>query len=778
MSDKIFILTYFAVSVTIFLLCLLIDFYRKTRHLKVFALAFASFALSSMLLVNQTQSNLFYSSVISNFFLTLGSLLIFAGTRIFYKAPKLFPKRFWLYLLSILIVSTHTSLIQYNYHLRAVFLSGILIIILADFYLFLQPLFTKMSKIIRLIFSISIFVNIGFYIIRIFLILTFIPKNGLAILNIPINSYVFLTQTITLFLWFVIIIFLDDSKLMDEIKSNEEKYKLIANSASDIIWVYNTPLNRFTFISPNVSKILGYDVEECSFMNMADFLTDSVYLQIKDAIEESLNILQANPDCSINKIRDTQHLHKNGTLVWMSTSVSYRKNVNHEVEIIGVSRNIEERKKKEAEISHLSSHDMQTGLENRNSLRMLMETQATELNGHQSALFIDIDNFRLVNDALGHEAGDRMLVELADKVKECVNIKGSVYRFGGDEFVAVINSTDLSEIYEIAEDIKKSISRQININNRLFFLTASIGICIGNSSETILEAIENADTALYISKKSKNTITLYNPSMNRARTREAILESDMPIALKNGQFQLYYQPIIDINSKSITQAEALLRWNHPEFGLVSPAEFIPIAENTKLIIPISNWVIKEACLKIKHWEAMGMDMSLSINLSLMCFENRISQLLEYIIETVTESEINPRKLQLEITESILMDNHNELLKVFQHLKDFGIQLALDDFGTGYSSFGYMKDIPLNTMKLDRSLISSIDKDEKAQLIVKSLITIIHGLDLIVVAEGVETIEQLQILNEYNCDRVQGFFFSKPKPENEFLEYYNSKDFQF
>lgn len=442
--------------------------------------------------------------------------------------------------------------------------------------------------------------------------------------------------------------------------------------------------------------------------------------------------------------------------------------------LIGTFLDVTERKKREEEILYLSLHDLQTGLPNRHALRKRNMDEENDLrqDRKRSALFMDIDNFRIVNDAIGHRTGDQMINELAEKVKNCVGQRGVVYRGEGDEFIVLVEAVDTAFIQQLAAELLQAISSQIMINDRAFFITASIGVAIGKQGESIDLIIKHADTALFIAKKQKNTITTYTTAMDYSKTREAILEEDMQSAIENDQFALHYQPIIDIRTGEINQAEALLRWDHPEMGRISPAEFIPITEKTKLIIPISDWLIRQACTKLTEWSILGIhDITVSINLSVLCFENRGDQLATFIMDQVKTSGINPANLKLEITESVLMSDFKEIRQVFQQLRDFGVRLALDDFGTGYSSFGYMKDVPLDIVKLDRSLICGTDTDERAQMIVHSMITIMHGLGIEVVAEGVETVDQLDVLRNHSCDYAQGFLFSRPLPEKEFVDYW-------
>lgn len=427
-----------------------------------------------------------------------------------------------------------------------------------------------------------------------------------------------------------------------------------------------------------------------------------------------------------------------------------------------------------AEETTLTTHDPLTGLLNRSALRLLKKDlkEGDPLSGKQSVISVDIDNFRVVNDALGHRAGDQMIIDLSQKITSCIGDRGDVYHTDGDEFVIILASTDSGVIYDIAKEILHDIDKQILIHNRQYYLTASIGIGIGTLEETLEQTVKNADTALYIAKKRKNSIKIFTHEMEQAKTRDMILEDDLRGALEKGQLELYYQPIYDVKKDVINQAEALLRWNHPEYGRISPVEFIPIAERTKLILPITDWVIKESCRQLAQWKSIGIEgLLVSVNLTFISFENRGDELTAYIVSSIQETGIDPSNLKLEITESTLMNNADEMIKVFHDLKSLGVKLALDDFGTGYSSFGYMKALPLDIMKLDRSLIANIVMDDKEQMIVSTMITIIHGLGLEVVVEGVETKEQYEKLKQYDCDYIQGFFFSRPLPADEFVKYY-------
>ncbi len=426
----------------------------------------------------------------------------------------------------------------------------------------------------------------------------------------------------------------------------------------------------------------------------------------------------------------------------------------------------------------LNTHDPLTGLKNRNAVRLLKEDlkERDSFSGLPSVMTIDIDNFRLVNNALGHLEGDRMILDFSRKLTAVMEGRGEVYHTDGDEFLVLVESVEASQMQEYAREILGALTSQIRVSNRIFFLTASIGIAMGKEGQSLDQTIENGDTALYIAKKEKNAAVLYTPEMEKARTRDSILEEDLRSALENKELELYFQPIYDVRKGCINQVEALLRWNHPEFGQVSPNEFIPIAERTKLILPITDWVIRESCHQLVQWNTIGIGgIIVSVNLSFVSFENRGNELTTFVARSIQEAGIKASSLKLEITESVLMHDSDETIKVFHELKRIGVKLALDDFGTRYSTFEYMKELPLDIMKLDRSLIRDLITGEKEQMIVSTIISIIHALGLEVVVEGVETEEQYALLKEYGADYIQGFLFSKPLPAADFVEYYRSME---
>ena len=427
----------------------------------------------------------------------------------------------------------------------------------------------------------------------------------------------------------------------------------------------------------------------------------------------------------------------------------------------------------ESRVDYLRLHDEQTGLLNKTALKLVIEKSSTTLEFQDiSIICINLDHFALINENLGHNQSDNLIIEIAQKIKELTGSKGEVYRYDGDEFIIVLKTDDLEFLKSYVREISQLITRKIVVNGKVFILTASIGYDSSKRQNTVDAVFKNATTALYLAKKTRNTSLKYDPKMIIAQTREALLEDDLHFAVERNELELYYQPIYNVRTGKIEEAEALLRWNHSELGLISPVEFIPIAERTRLILPITDWVIHQACQVLAHWDQCGNGaLNISINISFITIENRGDELITYIQNEIKSSGIKPNRLILEVTESSLIQDAEEVIHIFVRLKKIGLTLSLDDFGTGYSSFSYLKSLPLDIVKIDRSLIKNITDDPKGRLITESMITILHGLNLEVVAEGIEDEKQLKILVGMNVDYIQGFLFSKPVNYPNFENYY-------
>lgn len=437
----------------------------------------------------------------------------------------------------------------------------------------------------------------------------------------------------------------------------------------------------------------------------------------------------------------------------------------------GKLRDITERHKAEEKISYMAHHDDLTGLPNRRFFQEILGQAldaAMKNKAMLSVLLLDLDRFKMINDTLGHIQGDLLLVEVAKRLRDCIGDEGTVFRMGGDEFTILLPQINHPEIAtQWARNIIELFKTSFMIQEYEFDVTASIGISYyPHDGQDINSLMIHADTAMFRAKEQgKNNFTVYTSSMNDKSYEKLSLEKALRKALVSNEFVLHYQPQIELRTGQITGMEALIRWNHPEWGLISPDQFIPLAEETGLIVPIGEWVIRTACQQNKNWQDAGLSqVRVAVNLSTHQFIRQ--GLVETVKKILSETGLEPRYLELEITESMTMDVERSII-ILQKLNDLGVEISIDDFGTGYSSLNYLKEFSIHRLKIDRSFVRDIMTDQKDARIVSTIISMAQGLGLEVVAEGVETRDQLQFLSNANCNIVQGFYFSKPLPPNKF-----------
>ena len=442
---------------------------------------------------------------------------------------------------------------------------------------------------------------------------------------------------------------------------------------------------------------------------------------------------------------------------------------------------ISDRKDAAERLFHLAHHDPLTGMLNRVALEAQMDNAfavARRNGSHVAILVIDMDNFKQVNDTLGHHFGDKLLVGISERLKNCVRASDVVARLGGDEFVIVLRDIDNALcVAGIASKLQHSLEEQHDFDGNMIFSTPSIGIAVfpadGEDSETLLK---NADAAMYHAKSSgRNNYKFFAASMNSAAKERLRLENGLRKAIRETsllgapEFVLHFQPQIDITSGRITGLEALSRWMHPEWGMIPPNTFIPIAEETGLIQPLGDWVFWESCRKLREFKDAGMDgVRIAVNLSTQ--QLRHENLPVVVHGALAAYDLRPEDLELEITESTAMQNPEATIAILEQLSDMGIVLAIDDFGTGYSSLSYLKHLPIHRLKLDRSFVKEIDNDSDDAAICSATIVLGHNLGLDLVAEGVETDSQRDHLKHLGCDLLQGFLYSRPLPADEILPF--------
>ena len=463
---------------------------------------------------------------------------------------------------------------------------------------------------------------------------------------------------------------------------------------------------------------------------------------------------------------------KNGEIYpeWISVSLVY-DDANEVSHFIAIFSDISDIKTSEAHIEFLANYDPLTQLPNR---RLFIDRldQAIKLADREQSklavLFFDLDHFKTINDSLGHSIGDQMLIEVGTRISQCMREIDSVSRLSGDEFAALITDiSDIGDVITVVSKIIEAIRNPFKIKNYELHVTISIGISVyPDDGKTYEILLQNADTAMYCAKSSgRDNFEFFSPSMSTQALERLALESSLRKAVKNNDLLVYYQPQINVDSGKIVGMEALLRWPHPEMGMIPPDKFIPLAEDTGLIIPIGKWVLAEACRQNKAWQQQGLTpVPVAVNLSAVQF--RQHNLLEIVQETLIETDLNPRFLELELTESLLMDCSEYNVTLLKEFRRLGVQLSIDDFGTGYSSLSYLQRFPINKLKIDRSFCLGIPKDKHNASITSAIISLGHDLDMCVIAEGVEDEKQFNFLQAQQCDEIQGYLFSKPVPAKE------------
>ncbi len=553
-----------------------------------------------------------------------------------------------------------------------------------------------------------------------------------------------------------------ERRLAEEaLRDSEARYRLMAENSTDMI-SRTSDRGIILYASDASRRLLGYEPSELVGHSFYDFIFPPDREEVRHL---SALIHESGPTTFAYRVEK-----KDGSLVWFETTSRIILHVaSGDIrEVVGVSRDITERKTVEEHIEYQAYHDALTGLPNRRLFRDRLTValaHARRLKHPLAVMFLDLDRFKVVNDTLGHSVGDEFLKAVATRLQAALREEDSVARMGGDEFTVLLADLKTSnDAAKIAQKVLETVAQPLAIEGTELFLTTSIGIALFPSDGDTAEALlANADHAMYRAKDAgRNSYQMFTPAMNSRALERLSLESDLRHALGRDELELYYQPQINIATGRITGVEALIRWNRPGFGVVGPLEFIPVAEETRLIVPIGEWVLNEACRQAKAWQQGDpSSFRMAINLSPRQFQH--SDLPQLIAAALELTGLAPANLELEITESLAMQNTNRTIATLHRLREMGLQIAIDDFGTGHSSLNYLRSFPIDSVKIDQEFVQEIEASAADRAIVSAVIGMARGLRLRVTAEGVETERQLNFLREQGCEDVQGFLFGEPVP---------------
>jgi diguanylate cyclase (GGDEF)-like protein/PAS domain S-box-containing protein len=548
------------------------------------------------------------------------------------------------------------------------------------------------------------------------------------------------------------------------LRASEARYRTLFER--NLAGVFRSNLDgRILDCNESFARIFGYSSPE----EVLDQRAQRLYLRPED---RSVFLSRLGERNSLSNYESCVR-RRDGTPMWVLENATLVEGPDGGRSVIeGTIIDITERKRAEEQVKHLAFHDALTGLPNRllfNDRLSIALAQARRSGEKLVTLFLDLDRFKVINDSLGHAAGDELLRRVAERLQASVRAGDTVARLGGDEFIILLTRISSEEnAAKVATKFLQSVRNPFSVQERNVFITTSVGVSTypndGLDPETL---IQNADVALYRAKEEgRDNYQLYAPAMNAQALQRLSLENRLREALPNGELILHYQPIVDVRSGRVCGAEALLRWRHPELGLLPPSEFITLAEISGLIVPIGHWVLKTACEQVREWQAMGYPhLRVSVNLSPRQFQQ--ANLVSQVTGSLEASGTAAGSLDLEITESSAMQNAELTIDTLLELKRLGVAISLDDFGTGYSSLNYLKRFPIDRVKLDQSFVRDMTRNPEDAAIVRAVISMAHTLKLVVVAEGVETEEQLAFLRHHRCDEIQGFLFSPPVEAVEF-----------
>jgi diguanylate cyclase (GGDEF)-like protein/PAS domain S-box-containing protein len=598
-----------------------------------------------------------------------------------------------------------------------------------------------------------------------------------ALLVAAAVNYVGLSLAITLGALAALAAFAVGSRLRGKGREDEAREKGAADTADRFRSAFDyaaigmalvSTEGRWLQVNRSLCQILGYTEKE---LLAKDFLAVTHPDDLPTALSNIGQLLKGRIHASQMEKR---YINKHGHEVWVHWSVSMvRDQYSKSVHLIFQIQDITDRKLAEQQLHHDAFHDALTGLPNRalfmDHLKLAVARSLRRDKEMFAVLYLDLDRFKIINDSLGHTIGDQLLVGIADRLQKNLRPGDTVARLGGDEFTILIEDiTEEKEAVQVAERIQKELSVPFTLSGREVFTTVSMGIAPSSTGyERAEDILRDADTAMYRAKSlGKARYEIFDKAMHARAINILQMETDMRRALEREEFLLYYQPIVSLEDFRLRGFEALVRWQHPERGFISPIDFIPVAEETGMIIPLGEWVLHEACRQMNRWQtSFPLDHPLFISVNLSSKQFSQNTLITAISDILKGTGVRPQSVKLEITESVVMENIETATGMLRELRDIGVQLAIDDFGTGYSSLSYLHRFPIDTLKIDRSFVTRMTDNTENAEIVRTIVVLAQNLGMDVVAEGVETNEQLALLQKLGCENGQGYYFSKPVPSD-------------
>ena len=561
-------------------------------------------------------------------------------------------------------------------------------------------------------------------------------------------------------------------KSQSELEQSEAKYGRLVENLHNHYFFYSRDTDGvFTYLSDSITEILGYSKDEF-FTHYEKYLTDD---PMNEKVIKYTNLLLEGKE---QEPYELSIYHKDGTVHYLEITEVPIFDKNKKVEFIdGIARDISEQYKAQEEISNLAKHDVLTGLSNRLYLEEQLQSiisSTSRFKNNFALLFLDLDHFKYINDTLGHDIGDKLLQEVTNRIKPNIRGEDIFARIGGDEFIIALTNIDDIDLSVSVNKIISLMRKSWNIDSYELKVSTSIGIAVyPQDGDTIVELMKKADIAMYKAKEQgRDNFSFFTEELNKTVHEEMRLEQDMSNALSTNQFELYYQPKQELINDNIIGAEALIRWNHPKLGLIYPDKFIALSESTGFIVKLGRWIIEEGCRAISRFNAKDINHKLHLSVNVSTRQLQLDDLYNTISNALKSSNIDASQLSIEITESVMVDNSDKIIKKLDRIDSLGVRICMDDFGTGYSSLSYLNRLPISAFKIDKSFVDDIPKSGDKKILLNTIIAMGKTLDMGVIVEGVEEEYQRKYLIKHGCVYYQGYLFSKPIPEDKYLALIN------